>query len=105
MRDFFGWSSTKMTTEYISTSKAAVMDVAGKLASADKNFACVPAHDKKTEQDELGHDTEGLWEEGFPTEFETIQTESDSRKNMPTKMESEGKVFYFSNCTITNFSC
>ena len=47
MRDFFGWSSTKMTTEYISTSKAAVMDVAGKLASADKNFACVPAHDKK----------------------------------------------------------
>ena len=50
-----------MTTEYISTSKAAVMDVAGKLASADKNFACVPAHDKKTEEDELGHDTEGLW--------------------------------------------
>ena len=36
MRYFFGWDSTKMTAEYISTSKAAVTNVANKLATSEK---------------------------------------------------------------------
>ena len=36
MRYFFGWDSIKMTAEYISTSKAAVINVANKLATSEK---------------------------------------------------------------------
>ena len=36
MCDFFGWANSKMAGEYISTSKAAVRNVADKLLGSDK---------------------------------------------------------------------
>merc|ERR1712107_842797 len=35
MQDFFGWASSRMTTEYISTSKAAVVNFANKLQQTE----------------------------------------------------------------------
>lgn len=37
MVDFFGWSNQKMTTEYISTSKTAVMNMASRLAESEES--------------------------------------------------------------------
>ena len=62
MRAFFGWASTKMTAEYISTPKAAVINVVNKLAA---QFLLLLKRlllwiNCRTEQ---GDESEELWDE------------------------------------------
>ena len=129
MRDFFGWANTNMTAEYISTSKAAVINVANKLAASEKTIATSPVSttveevavvDKEKEITTVelnrGDESEELWDE-WPGDVVVNQTEvvthqqsrvsstRNIRETVPMKIESGGKVFYLSNCTFENFTC
>ena len=129
MRDFFGWANTKMTSEYISTSKAAVINVANKLAASEKTIVTSPVstnvedaavvdEEKQITTVELNREDESeeLWDE-WPGDMVVNQTEvvthqqssvsstRNIRETNPMKIESGGKVFYLSNCTIENFTC
>ena len=42
MQDFFGWTNAKMTTEYISTSKAAIFKLAEKACDESSKLAQCP---------------------------------------------------------------
>ena len=109
MRDFFGWSNTKMTNEYISTSKAAVINISKKLATLDNNTAAEPRADTHVEEEldqvvKSAYENENLWDDWTGEQEVNQETRINSNRN-PMKIESGGKVFYMSNCTITNFTC
>ena len=60
MQDFFGWANAKMTTEYISTSKAAIFKVAEKACDESSKLA-----NECTEvvQESQVSDFEELWDD------------------------------------------
>ena len=116
MRDFFGWSSTKMTSEYISTSKAAVINISNKLATLDNNTGNTAEHKANTPvEEELDQEVKSLYEnqdlwDGWTGDMEVNHQTPASKRRInsdtnPMKIESGGKVFNMSNCTITNFTC
>ena len=123
MRNFFGWASTKMTAEYILTSKAAVINVASKLAASEKTIATSLVSTTVEEVVVVGKEKEittvelnrGGWERGalrwvawwFVMCWWTrlrLSLPRNIRETNPMKIESGEKVFYLSNCTMENFT-
>ena len=106
MQDFFGWSSSKMTTEYISTSKAAVINFANKLHQTEliQNSQVINEIDGMSDVkvDENNID-DFNFDDRLPKEEESELYQNPAPTRAPMKIESGGKVFYINH--IENFNC
>ena len=101
MCDFFGWANSKMAGEYISTSKAAVQNVASKLQGSSE-----------TKQDEqnlelskaAADQAEDIWDDWTPTDEDLKMVDAVSPPiKAPIQIGAGAKVFFISN--IQNFHC
>ena len=116
MQDFFGWTNAKMTTEYIFTSKAAIIKVAQKLQDTETKDnlghmnvaekACKESSKLANESAEVAQESQvsdfgELWDDWNPTGEELRGATSAYR--VPMNIESGAKVFYINK--IENFKC
>ena len=98
MQDFFGWTNAKMTTEYISTSKAAIIKVAQKLQDTETKDghmnvtekACKESSKLANESAEVAQESQvsdfgELWDDWNPTGEEL--SEATSAYRVPMKIE------------------
>ena len=96
MQDFFGWASSRMTTEYISTSKAAVVNFANKLQQTE-------LVQKPHTSNEIDVKSNMKVDENNTGEGKSEICQNCSSTRAPMKIESGGKVFYINH--IENFTC
>ena len=108
MQDFFGWANAKMTTEYISTSKAAVKNLASKLqgrevqVSSEKASVQEPREVQEQDHTEQfsGDSKVDLWEEPDwnPTQEEMKQMKAaDFLCGKPVRIQAGAKVYFINN--------
>ena len=111
---FFGWANAKMTTEYISTSKAAVKNLASKLqgrevqVSSEKASIQEPREVQEQDHTEQfsGDSKVDLWEEPDwnPTQEEMKQMKAaDFLCGKPVRIQAGAKVYFINN--IESFHC
>ena len=105
MCDFFGWANSKMAGEYVSTSKAAVKNIASKLQGPAEPAGSSKEEQQLVEAGDDGNDEGNLWgDEGdwTPTEKDLKILDLASAK-VPMKIESGAKVFIIQH--VENFHC
>ena len=103
MQDFFGWSSSRMTTEYISTSKAAVVNFASKLQQTELVQKPQVNVENAVKSDTMLDAEEYTFDDRLPEEEKSELCTNSTAARAPMKIESGGKVFYINH--IENFNC